>query len=84
MYFSYRATPEWDERMRKITERLIEAALACGGTYYLPYRPHATLDQFRRAYPRYREFYDLKQKYDPTDLFENSNYSEVQSEAQAS
>jgi FAD/FMN-containing dehydrogenase len=74
MYFSYRATPEWDERMRKITERLIEAALACGGTYYLPYRPHATLDQFRRAYPRYREFYDLKQKYDPTDLFENSFY----------
>jgi hypothetical protein len=36
MYFSYRATPEWDERMRKITEHLIEAALTCGGTYYLP------------------------------------------------
>jgi hypothetical protein len=36
MYFSYRATQEWDERMRKITEHLIEAALTCGGTYYLP------------------------------------------------
>ena len=74
MYFTYRATPERDEQMRKITEHLIEAALACGGTYYLPYRPHARLNQFQRAYPRYREFYDLKLKYDPGELFESSFY----------
>ncbi len=30
---------------------LIELALAAGGTYYLPYRLHATTDQFTRAYP---------------------------------
>jgi len=74
MLFRYAATSESDAQMRAITERLIDAALACDGSYYLPYRPHATLDQFRRAYPRCEEFYKLKRKYDPTELFENSFY----------
>jgi FAD/FMN-containing dehydrogenase len=74
MLFRYAATPGSDAEMRAITERLIDAALACDGSYYLPYRPHATVEQFRRAYPRSKEFYDLKQKYDSTGLFENSFY----------
>lgn len=76
MLLRYLATSESDEQMRVITERLIDAALACDGSYYLPYRPHAAVGQFRRAYPRWEEFYELKQKYDPTALFENSFYRE--------
>ena len=34
------------------TRELIDAALSVGGTYYLPYQPHATAAQFLRAYPR--------------------------------
>lgn len=74
MLFHYFATSEADERMRVITRQLIDAALVCDGSYYLPYRPHATVDQFRRAYPRAQEFYKLKQEYDPAELFENSFY----------
>jgi FAD/FMN-containing dehydrogenase len=74
MLFHYLATSEADTKMRAITQQLIDAALACDGSYYLPYRPHATIDQFRQAYPRFKEFYDLKNKYDPTELFENSFY----------
>jgi FAD/FMN-containing dehydrogenase len=74
MLFRYPATSESDGYMRTITGQLIEAALACNGSYYLPYRPHATVDQFRRAYPQYEKFYQLKQKYDPAELFENSFY----------
>jgi FAD/FMN-containing dehydrogenase len=74
MLFRYLATSDSDAHMRTISERLIDAALACDGSYYLPYRPHATVDQFRRAYPRCSEFYELKQKYDPMELFENSFY----------
>lgn len=33
------------------TRELIDAVLVCGGTYYLPYQPHARRDQFHRAYP---------------------------------
>ncbi len=74
MLFRYPATPESDSEMRTITRQLIDAALASDGSYYLPYRPHATLDQFQRAYPRCKEFYELKQRHDPTELFESSFY----------
>jgi FAD/FMN-containing dehydrogenase len=74
MLFRYAVTAESDAAMRTMTQRLIDEALACGGSYYLPYRPHATGQQFRRAYPRSGEFYALKEKYDPANLFENSFY----------
>ena len=34
------------------TRELIDAVLSVGGSYYLPYQPHATPEQFHRAYPR--------------------------------
>lgn len=61
-----------ESAMRELTQELIEAALDCGGTYYLPYRPHATVAQFERAYPMAPRFFRLKQKYDPARIFENS------------
>jgi len=54
------------------TRELIDTVLASGGTYYLPYQPHATEAQFLRAYPRAPEFFALKQRLDPTDKFRNS------------
>jgi FAD/FMN-containing dehydrogenase len=81
MLFRYSATSEADSQMRAMTRQLIDAALTCDGSYYLPYRPHATVEQFQRAYPRHKEFYALKQKYDPTELFENSFYRDYISPA---
>jgi len=46
--------------------------LAAGGTYYLPYQPHATVEQFHRAYPRAGEFFALKRRVDPDFRFRNS------------
>lgn len=74
MLFRYRATTEADAQMGDITRRLIDAALANDGSYYLPYRPHATIEQFRRAYPQCGEFYRVKKKYDPEEIFDNSFY----------
>ena len=50
---------------------LTEAALDEGGTFYLPYRLHATPTQFRRGYPRAGEFVALKRRVDPTNKFRN-------------
>ncbi len=74
MLFRYPATTTADSKMQRITQQLIDAALACDGSYYLPYRPHARVDQFQQAYPRYREFYELKRRYDPDEIFQNSFY----------
>lgn len=54
------------------TRELIDTVLAVGGTYYLPYQPHATEQQFLRAYPRAPEFFALKQRLDPTNKFRNA------------
>lgn len=59
------------EKVAAWTRELIDAAINAGGTYYLPYQPHATYEQFLRAYPRAPEFFALKRMVDPTNKFRN-------------
>lgn len=54
------------------TRELIDAVLSVGGSYYLPYQPHATEDQFHRAYPRAHELFALKRGVDPEFRFSNA------------
>lgn len=71
VYYKQRTRPNARERVAVWTRELIDAVIACGGTYYLPYQPHATAAQFHRAYPRARELFALKAKYDPEFRFRN-------------
>lgn len=54
------------------TRELIDAAIASGGAYYLPYQPVATPSQFARAYPRSPEYFALKKRVDPDNRFRNT------------
>ncbi len=72
MLFHHPRTAEGDARMQSLTRRLIDAALRCGGRYYLPYRLHATDEQFRAAYPQADRFFELKRRYDPDEVFQNT------------
>jgi FAD/FMN-containing dehydrogenase len=54
------------------TRKLIDATLAHGGRYYLPYRLHASRAQFERAYPEYPMFAEIKRKADPHHRFRNA------------
>lgn len=74
MLFLQPTTAAGDARMQALTQDLIDAALAAGGRYYLPYRLHASKKQFRRAYPQATKFFALKRKYDPEELFQNKFY----------
>ena len=74
MLFNYPATTQADRAMEEMTKVMIDAVLSMGGTYYLPYRLHASEGQFSRAYPRAREFFTFKRKYDPNALFQNRFY----------
>ncbi len=65
LYYKQRVRENAKTRVAVWTRELIDAALSCGGTYYLPYQPHATAEQFHRAYPRAKELFALKRKYDP-------------------
>lgn len=74
MFFSQSRTPAGDAEMQAMTRELVDAVLQAGGEYYLPYRLHATSEQFRRAYPQADKFFNLKRKYDPQELFQNQFY----------
>ena len=71
MLFSQEKTVRGEEDMARMTRALIDRVIDIGGTYYLPYRPHATLDQLRRGYPRAAEFAARKRSDDPTLTFRN-------------
>jgi len=72
--FVHARTAAADSAIAAMTRELIDAALAAGGTYYLPYRLQATDEQLRRAYPMADEFFRLKRRYDPEERFTNMFY----------
>jgi len=71
LLFSQEKTARAEADMARMTRTLIEQVLDLGGTYYLPYRPHASLDQLSRGYPRAQEFAATKRAVDRDLLFRN-------------
>jgi FAD/FMN-containing dehydrogenase len=74
MLFHLPLGPESDENMKHFTQNMIDAVLTTGGTYYLPYRLHATREQFKAAYPQSAAFFAEKQRLDPKGVFTNAFY----------
>lgn len=72
MSFSQAMTPEGEAEMLLMTEALIERVAELGGSYYLPYRLHARVDQFRRIYAGAERFAERKRHYDPGLLFRHA------------
>ena len=71
LYYKQRTSERASREAGVWTRELIDAALANGGRYYLPYRLHAARSQFEQAYPEYREFVALKARVDPRGKFRN-------------
>lgn len=74
MLFNHTRNAAGEAGMAKVTQDIVAAALVHEGRYYLPYRLHATLEQFNAAYPQAKKFFELKRKYDPGELFQNEFY----------
>lgn len=72
MSFSQEKTVDGEVDMLTMTERLIDGVLACGGSFYLPYRLHARRDQVATAYPASARFVAAKREIDPKLLFRNA------------
>jgi hypothetical protein len=74
LYFRILRSAETEATLAEIHRKLADATLALGGTFYLPYRHAYTDEQLRRAYPNIDEFFKMKLKYDPMELFSNMWY----------
>lgn len=79
MSFTQEKTARGEADHVRLTQALIDRVLAIGGSYYLPYRPHARIDHLVRAYPRAAEFAAAKRAIDPRLILRNGlwdNYLE--------
>lgn len=76
MLYNQALTPEAEAAMKALTQKLVDEAIALRGTYYLPYRLHATREQLYRAYPRADSFFLKKKAYDTSELFQNQFYTQ--------
>jgi FAD/FMN-containing dehydrogenase len=60
--------------------RLIDMAIARGGSYFLTYHRWARPDQVEACYPRFRKFLAAKRRFDPEERFQSDwyrHYAEV-------
>src|SRR5437667_814252 len=53
---------------------LIDLAIARGGSYYLTYHKFAKPEHVITCYPQFKEFLQLKRKYDPAERFQSDWY----------
>ena len=74
MLFNQQKNNKAEAEMKALTRELITIAISLNGTYYLPYRLHATKEQMYKAYPAAQRFFALKKTYDPAEIFKNQFY----------
>src|SRR6266496_3406335 len=67
-------TPEGIEASARSFRGLIDLAIARGGSYYLTYHKFAKPEQVMACYPQFKQFLDLKRKYDPAERFHSDWY----------
>jgi FAD/FMN-containing dehydrogenase len=67
-------TPDGLARTADGFRRLIDLAIAHGGSYYLTYHRAATRRQVEACHPRFAEFLGEKLRYDPEERFQSEWY----------
>lgn len=62
------------ENAEDVIREWTDLTLHHGGTYYLPYYPYQTKEQFHSSYPNWKTFQLEKEKRDPNMVFRNLFY----------
>lgn len=61
-------------KMAVFMEKFIDCGIRYGSRVHLPKDHTLTRDQFRRLFPRYQEFLDLKNQWDPDGVFQSDMF----------
>jgi FAD/FMN-containing dehydrogenase len=67
-------TPVGIEASARSFRGLIDLAIARGGSYYLTYHKFAKPQQLMACYPQFKQFLEVKRKYDPAERFQSDWY----------
>jgi hypothetical protein len=76
LLFNMPLSAEGQARSKQSIQSILDQLIIHRGTYYLPYAPFPSVEQFRTVYPRYNDLIDSKLKYDPKQLFYNYFYEQ--------
>lgn len=71
VYYRQGTDAEAKQAVSVWSREMINAAIAVGGAYYLPYQLQASKEQFLAAYPRAKDYFGLKWRLDPNNRFVN-------------
>jgi len=71
VYHSQGTTDEDKKKVGVWTRKMIDAIIEEDGAFYLPYQPHASVAQFRAAYPNAEKYFSVKREVDPDNRFQN-------------
>lgn len=72
MSFSQEMNIRGEADMARMTRDLIDRIAAIDGAYYLPYRPHATVEQLSQTYEHAARFSRAKRDLDPDLILRNN------------
>ena len=71
VYYKQSTADDAKARVAQWTQEMTDAILSENGSWYLPYQPHASPEQFKRAYPHADKYFALKNRLDPAQRFTN-------------
>ena len=71
IYYKQGTDPEARENVKKWTIEMTDAILSEEGRWYLPYQPHATVEQFQKGYVHADQYFNVKIRLDSTHRFTN-------------
>jgi len=75
LYLNVKTSPSDLMGNSETTREIIDLALHCEGTFYLPYVLDYDKYQLSRGYPMASVFFVAKKRYDPSEVFVNQFYS---------
>jgi FAD/FMN-containing dehydrogenase len=71
IYYKQETSEKAKENVKQWTLAMTDAIISENGTWYLPYQPHATVDQFNKGYTNANAYFALKDSIDPQHRFNN-------------
>jgi hypothetical protein len=75
-----RHTAEGIAKAKADFRQILDRAIEFGGSFYLTYHRWATAEQVAACYPKIREFFRLKRKYDPQERLQSDWYRQYAGE----
>jgi FAD/FMN-containing dehydrogenase len=71
IYYEQGTDPESREIVRQWTVEMTDAILSENGRWYLPYQPHASVEQFQHGYSQASKYFEVKNRLDSGQRFTN-------------